>query len=942
LQQVDDSDSLETFNGDCSTPKSSWSLGETVCVKVSGPVDASRVRRRVQLVDPDLLIVDSANLTTSPQTFTFTLPSAPTANLSGVSVDNRGTWRVKLVDTTDASTRLITPITVHDPAVAVADLQVNTTIIGNTQATAGTNMSILIWVFDAGPDTAQAVHFSNISPANTTFQSITQTTGPAFTCTTPAVGGAGTTTCSRSSLDMNAAAGFLLTYQVNSNIANSADLTTTTSVASTTLDTRDASNGSETSATADNPTPPACTITANNITAGTNTVNTSGQAGAIVNFADFPAPQTSGTCGSGITYTPPSGSFFAIGSAVVTATTGSGSTTSFVVTVEDDDAPTISCPQPITVSEATAGAGATVNYTGLSASDNSGTVTISCKEGTEDRPSGSHFDAGTHTITCKAIDPANNESSSCAFDVTVNAAPACTITPHANVSANSAADSCGATVTYDPPTADSSCEANTTITCDHASGSLFSIGETLVTCTSNPGGATTSFTVTVSDVTAPAPDIATLPTITQECSASAGIPTTVVIRDRTGHVIGTKVVSEPPTATDNCGGKIAGSTNDQRTYDVPGSYTVRWTYTDAAGNSTYQDQTVVVTADIAPPVPDVATLPTVTGECTATVIEPPTATDNCSGTEVTGTTTDPLTYTSVGSHTIHWKYTDASGNNSFQNQTVVVTDTHAPVVTLNGSSSVTVECHTSYTDAGATDTDNCSATPSLSSTSDVLVNVPGTYHVVWSATDSGGNTGTATRTVTVVDHTIPVITLNGANPMTVFLGSTFTDPGATATDSCAGTFAATTLDTVNTSAVGSYTITYNATDPSGNSAVAVTRTVKVIYNFTGFFSPVGNLPVLNMVNAGRAIPVKFSLAGNQGLNILASGYPVSGVIPCDGSAQTVDITEGTTTAGSSSLSYSPDQYSYVWKTESIWATTCRQLVIKLNDGTEHRANFKFK
>lgn len=37
-----------------------------------------------------------------------------------------------------------------------------------------------------------------------------------------------------------------------------------------------------------------------------------------------------------------------------------------------------------------------------------------------------------------------------------------------------------------------------------------------------------------------------------------------------------------------------------------------------------------------------------------------------------------------------------------------------------------------------------------------------------------------------------------------------------------------------------------------------------------------------------------------------------------------------------------DTYTYVWKTDSSWKNTCRQLIVKLSDGTEHAANFKFK
>ncbi len=97
------------------------------------------------------------------------------------------------------------------------------------------------------------------------------------------------------------------------------------------------------------------------------------------------------------------------------------------------------------------------------------------------------------------------------------------------------------------------------------------------------------------------------------------------------------------------------------------------------------------------------------------------------------------------------------------------------------------------------------------------------------------------------------------------------------------------------------------------------------------------------MQSGRAIPVKFSLSGNKGLNIFAVNSPQVGAIPCDASAPATDLTD-TVTAGGSSLSYDAgsDQYIYVWKTDSSWAGTCRQLVVTLNDGSVHVANFKFK
>jgi exo-1,4-beta-D-glucosaminidase len=126
----------------------------------------------------------------------------------------------------------------------------------------------------------------------------------------------------------------------------------------------------------------------------------------------------------------------------------------------------------------------------------------------------------------------------------------------------------------------------------------------------------------------------------------------------------------------------------------------------------------------------------------------------------------------------------------------------------------------------------------------------------------------------------------------------------------------------------------------GYNVAEFTNTVSY---FAGFFPPVDNWPVLNTAKAGSAIPVMFSLGGDKGLDIFATGYPKSQVIPCD-STMLVDGVDPTVTPGGSDLSYYPklDLYTYVWKTDKAWAGTCRQLVVKLTDGTYHHANFKFK
>ena len=115
------------------------------------------------------------------------------------------------------------------------------------------------------------------------------------------------------------------------------------------------------------------------------------------------------------------------------------------------------------------------------------------------------------------------------------------------------------------------------------------------------------------------------------------------------------------------------------------------------------------------------------------------------------------------------------------------------------------------------------------------------------------------------------------------------------------------------------------------------------YNFAGFFQPIDNAPTLNVAKAGSAIPVKFSLGGDQGLNIFQPGYPQTTTVSCSTGAPT-DAIETTVTAGGSSLQYdaTADQYSYVWKTNSTLAGLCVQFNLGLNDGSAHSFLVQFK
>ena len=139
-------------------------------------------------------------------------------------------------------------------------------------------------------------------------------------------------------------------------------------------------------------------------------------------------------------------------------------------------------------------------------------------------------------------------------------------------------------------------------------------------------------------------------------------------------------------------------------------------------------------------------------------------------------------------------------------------------------------------------------------------------------------------------------------------------------------------------APGSATITVRVSDPSGLTATD-TAVVEVIWDFSGFFGPITNLPQLTTVNAGSAVPVKFSLAGDQGLAVLAADSPTSTPISCTtgaatGPAQQITLAEA--------LSYQADidTYSLAWKTNKSW-TGCRLLTVTLADGTVHEAAFQF-
>ena len=115
----------------------------------------------------------------------------------------------------------------------------------------------------------------------------------------------------------------------------------------------------------------------------------------------------------------------------------------------------------------------------------------------------------------------------------------------------------------------------------------------------------------------------------------------------------------------------------------------------------------------------------------------------------------------------------------------------------------------------------------------------------------------------------------------------------------------------------------------------------VTYDFGGFLDPIDPNSV-NVVKAGRTVPISFSLNGDQGLSIL-DGSPTAVRVACDSGENLTEV-DNTEPAGNSGLRYdaSTDTYTYVWKTKKSWKRQCRELQLSLDDGMIYTAQFQFK
>lgn len=423
--------------------------------------------------------------------------------------------------------------------------------------------------------------------------------------------------------------------------------------------------------------------------------------GAIVTWT---LPTSSDNCsGDTLVGSHAPGDYFALGQTTVTYTAtdsvGNDTTSTFVVTISDEQKPAIDgLPSDISVLAGADSCGTVVNWTAPTSLDNCSVTSFAPSS-----PSGSVFAVGTHTISYTASDAAGNDSIA-SFDIVVADAenPVISDMPE-DITITAEADSCSAIVTWQGATADDNCDMQS-LTSDYSSGDRFPVGATLVTYTAldiHGNDTTATFTITVTDDQSP---------------SLIGMPsdiTQTMDQDSCGAVVSWT----PPTVDENCSQTLTASHNPGD-YFPAGPTTVTYISMDPSGGGDTASFTITTTDDEAPVILNTPTdfgVDSDAGVCTAVVNwTPPTAADNC-GQTMTSTHNPGDTFES-GETVVSYVSVDAAGNQDSTAFTITVSDNEAPVLTAMAMDT-TSECSglTDTTDldawlanhGGATATDNC-------------------------------------------------------------------------------------------------------------------------------------------------------------------------------------------------------------------------------------------
>ena len=318
------------------------------------------------------------------------------------------------------------------------------------------------------------------------------------------------------------------------------------------------------------------------------------------------------------------------------------------------------------------------------------------------------------------------------------------------------------------------------------------------------------------------------------------------------------------------GGNLGTGSSITPSLTVEGNHLITASVTDACGITTTKTTSVTVNlTDVTPPV------------ITLTGANPQVIELGAGYTELGATTDDGSAVTidasafvdAVGSYDILYDATDGVNDAVQVVRVVNVVDTSIPVITLTGANPQVIELGAGYTELGATTNDGSAVTIDASA----FVDAVGSYNILYDATDGVNDAVQVVRVVNVVDTSIPVITLTGANPQVIELGAGYTELGATTNDGSAVTIDASAF----VDAVGSYDILYDATD-GVNDAVQVVRVVNVVDT---------SIPVITLTGA------------NPQVIELGAGYTELGATTDDGSAVTIDASAFLDAVGSYNILY---------------------------------------
>ena len=437
--------------------------------------------------------------------------------------------------------------------------------------------------------------------------------------------------------------------------------------------------------------------------------------------------------------------------------------------------------------------------------------------------------AGQYTVTYDCTDSSNNEATQVSRTVNVQSAPdtdapVIIITGSANIQLT-----VDETYTEQGATCEDNVDADKPATVGGDTVDTSTVGQYTVTydCTDSSNNEATQVSRTVNVQSAPDTDAPVI-IITGLTNIQLTVDETYTEQ---GAVCEDNVDADKPAT-------VGGDTVDTSTV---GQYTVTYDCTDSSNNEATQvSRTVNVQS-----APDTdAPVIIITGSANIQLTVDETYTeqgavceDNVDADKAATVGGDTVDTSTVGQYTVTYDCTDSSNNEATQvSRTVNVQsapDTDAPVIIITGLTNIQLTVDETYTEQGAVCEDNVDADkPATVGGDTVDTSTVGQYTVTYDCTDSSNNEATqVSRTVNVQsapDTDAPVIIITGLTNIQLTVDETYTEQGAVCDDDVDADKAATVGgDTVDTSTVGQYTVTYDCTDSSNNEATQVSRTVNV-------------------------------------------------------------------------------------------------------------------